>query len=160
MPAEPEGGGLVPSPDDERRRRAHTVARALEATLLGLEGVYDARVHVVFPAPARTVAGGAPPAPQASVVLVERAGGTKLPDEAVSALVLGAVEGLTPDGVSVLRDEVSLPPLDEAAWVQVGPFAVAADAAWKLRGLLGALASLLMATSLAAIGVGVRGVRS
>jgi type III secretion protein J len=102
------GGGLVRTPVEEQLCRVRVMERELEKTLQTVEGVLIARVHLVVPPPPRP---GQQPAPaKASAMLrvapgqAEQVRGSR---EALRALIAGGVEGLSPEEVSLMMDEVS-----------------------------------------------------
>jgi type III secretion protein J len=156
-PALSQSAGLVPSPDQERLRRLATTTAALESTLLAMDGVLDARVHAVAPVAERL--GASVEAPRASVVLVERANAQAPDDEAVRAIVVGAIEGLAPDAVSIVRSSVELPPPPPTELVQVGPWSVAAASEASLRSGVFGLASAVLVLAAFVVAFAVRSAR-
>lgn len=141
-------GGLVPSDDVERARRSAVVEAGLAQTYLAMRGVHDAYVHAVLPRSRDGLARGTVEPPRVAVVLVVRAAGDGPPDDAVQAIAMGAVEGLSASDVAVVRSVVRLPELSATTLVQVGPFAVSAASAPTLRLVLGALSGALVLMSL------------
>ena len=136
-------GGLVPSSDEERRRSTALIEAGLERTLLSLDGVYDARVHAVIPqADARGLTRSDPAPPRVSAVVVERATRPAPPNDALIAIIMGAVEGVTPDTIAIVRTAVELPVADDSAMSRVGPFVVAAESARPLQLTLLAMAAV------------------
>ncbi len=135
--------GLVASADDNLARRAQAIATDLERTLVTLDGVVDAFVHVVLAAPATRFSQNAPDPTRASVVLRHRADRPAPEEQAVRAIVQGAVEGIAWDDISVVWNAVTLPQAPDFSLAQVGPFVVSADSAPALRATLTALASLI-----------------
>lgn len=145
------GGGLVPSDNEERARRAAQAEQRLAATLSALDGVRDADVHVTLPV-VRDRLGGRETVVEAraSVVLVHRADQQPPGDDVVRAIATGAVEGLAPDQVAVIRSSVEVPPPRATALEAWGPFVVASSSRVLLQRifvagslLLGLLACLL-----------------
>ncbi len=127
-------GGLVPSADEERRRATALVETGVEETLLSLSGVYDAHVHAVIPqAESRGLGREVTPTPRVSVVLIERSSNPAPPDDAIVAILMGAVDRLTPESVAIVRSTITLPVAPETSWESVGPFVVAAESAGPLR---------------------------
>ncbi|WP_043712130.1 flagellar M-ring protein FliF [Corallococcus macrosporus] len=102
------GGGLVRTPVEEGVCRVRVMERSLEKTLQSVEGVLLARVHLVVPAPPRL--GQAPGPSKASAMLRVAPGSAarvRQSSETLKVLLAGGVEGLTPEAVSLLVDEVS-----------------------------------------------------
>lgn len=139
-----ESGGLVPSAENERARRAALIEAGLEETLLALDGVYEAFVHAVVPAPPAGFGAtrDAPEAPRVAIVVVEQGAGAP-PDEAIAAIAVGAVEGLSPERVAIVRSRVALPSPSSLELVPLGPFVVAAESAAGLRRTLVVMAGLV-----------------
>lgn len=140
-------GGLVPSDDIERARRSAVIEAGLAQTYLAMRGVHDAYVHAVLPRGRDGLARGAVEPPRVAVVLVVRAEGDGPPDDAVQAIAMGAVEGLSAGDVAVVRSVVRLPELAEATLVQVGPLAVSSASASTLRLVLGGMSAALLMVS-------------
>jgi type III secretion protein J len=138
---------LMPSPQAERARLDAATSRRLEGSLLALEGVLDARVHLVQPAPSL---GCAPEAPSASVLL-RAARAAPLPSDAeLRGLVAGSVEGLRPERVSLLVQRTDTPvPATDAPWASLGPWRVAQGDLALLRALLVGLLVLVLLQSAA-----------
>lgn len=148
-----ERGGLVPSDDAERSRRQRTLERDLAATLVSLENVREARVHLTLPAPPlRPGSRGAEAGPaRASVLLVVRAGDEAPSDAAVRALVIGAVDGLVADAISVVVAPVDVPPAPVSRLVELGPFAVAEESLTPLRTIVWAAGGFILALALSVL---------
>lgn len=142
--------GLVPSPEQERLRNSALVAASLEETLLSMDGVLDARVHLVLPAPAENRVG-----PQeteksrGSVVIVARSADSSPAADAIRAVVMGAVQGIEANDISVVASISPLPDAEPSRFVRVGPFSVESGSAFGLRAALAGLTTLLIATALA-----------
>jgi type III secretion protein J len=102
-------GSLVPSATEERALLIQALSGELARTLEAVDGVLSARVHVVLPGAHRP---GQPPTPaKASAYLRLRAGASArlgLEREALRALVAGAVEGLSPEAVTLVWSEVEV----------------------------------------------------
>jgi type III secretion protein J len=102
------GAGLVRSPVEEQLCRVRVMERDLEKTLQTVEGVILARVHLVVPAPPRP---GQQPVPAKGSAMLRVAPGyaeqVKGSRELLRALIAGGVEGLAPESVSLMVDEVS-----------------------------------------------------
>ncbi|NRD48692.1 flagellar M-ring protein FliF [Corallococcus exiguus] len=102
------GSGLVRSPLEEQVCRVRGMERELERTLQTVDGVLLARVHLVVPPPPRP--GQAPAPSKASAMLRTAPGGaTRVRKSAdmLRELIAGGVEGLSPEAVSLLVDEVT-----------------------------------------------------
>lgn len=123
--------GLIPTATQQRALMRHALAGELSETLQSVEGVLEARVHVVLPERDPL----APPdaektRPKASVLLRTRGKAPIKPAE-VKTLVAGGVKGLEPDHVSVVMvaaGQQGKRHKDDAiaSLAHVGPFAVAA----------------------------------
>lgn len=131
-------GGLVPSAEEERGRRLRSATTSLERTFLAIDGVLDARVHAVLPEPTRRRAEPSPSG-RAAVMLVHRSGMVLPSDDIIRAMVIGSIEGLAPDAVTVVRNERTLPAPPDLSIVPVGPLLVAEDSARALTILVSTL---------------------
>jgi len=102
------GGGLVRTPVEEGVCRVRVMERGLEKTLQSVDGVLLARVHLVVPPPPRV---GQPPGVSKAAAMLRVAPGSaarvRQSSETLKVLLAGGVEGLSPDAVSLLVDEVS-----------------------------------------------------
>jgi len=142
--------GLIPTATQERALMHHALAGELSRTLQSVEGILDARVHVVLPTRDPLVAPEqVQPGPKASVLLRVRGGGAPpLSQDQVKQLVAGAVKELTPQAVSVVMIRSAAGragaagAADLGALARVGPFRVEAGT----RGLL--LVTLIAAVML------------
>jgi type III secretion protein J len=88
--------------------RVRVLERGLEKTLQTVEGVLLARVHLVVPPPPRP--GQAPVPSKASAMLRVAPGSAarvRQASETLRGLLAGGVEGLSPEAVSLVVDEVS-----------------------------------------------------
>ncbi|MHB8872737.1 MAG: flagellar M-ring protein FliF [Myxococcaceae bacterium] len=102
------GGGLVPTPAEERARQVLGLSGDLAQTLETVDGVTSARVHLVLP-PTPRPGQSAQPA-KASAFLRVRPGAIERVNqgrEELRALVAGSVEGLSIDNVTLVVNEVS-----------------------------------------------------
>ena len=87
-------GGFVSSPLEERARYVFALSQEVEQTLLQLDGVVDARVHIAMPE--RNVFDDKPPSASASVVIIEQPGARLEARETdIKAIVTDGVEGLS-----------------------------------------------------------------
>ncbi len=146
--------GLLPSPDEERVLLQAATAGELERSLMRLDGVLDARVHLVMPArPRLSPPGATPDAPRASVLLrmAHGARAEPLAPDRVAALVAGAVDHLQADRVEVLIESTrpAAPTPPQETWAALGPLRVAPDSLGLLRGILAAAALLVLLTAAA-----------
>lgn len=100
-------GSLVPTPTEERALYLQALAGELSRTLESAEGVVSARVHLVPSPPGRSGA-PVPPAKAAAFLRVRPGAAERInaSREELKAVIAGAVEGLTPDGVTLVVSEV------------------------------------------------------
>ncbi len=143
LPESLEGGLLGPSPHVEHTLLVQRQAAELTSSLLRLDGVVDARVHLMLPYdPWRPEPRGDA---QASILLLERAAHpASATDEEISLLIAGAVERLESDAVSVVRVEaVTTRAPNGSAVKQVGPWLVVREHATTLEA---SLVSLIVLT--------------
>lgn len=153
-PALAASSSLVPSPHQERVQRLAATTAALESTLAAMDGVLDARVHAVVPSAERL--GATPEPPRASVVIVDRLDGGAPDDDAIRAVVVGAIEGLNRDSVSIVRSSVELPEPPAASLAQVGPWTVVDSSVAGLRAVLAALAGAVAVLAVLVIALALR----
>lgn len=86
--------GFVSSPLEERARYVFALSQEVEQTLLQLDGVVDARVHIAMPE--RNVFDDKPPSASASVVIIEQPGASLETRETdIKAIVTDGIEGLS-----------------------------------------------------------------
>jgi len=86
--------GFVSSPLEERARYVFALSQEVEETLLQLDGVVGARVHIAMPE--HNVLEDKPPSASASVVIIERPGADLEARETdIKAIVTDGIEGLT-----------------------------------------------------------------
>jgi type III secretory pathway lipoprotein EscJ len=121
----------IETPGELRAREAVRTERALEASLLRLPNVREARVHITPAAGLHALPETHAP-PAASVLIVRTPKSDSIAAHA-QALVAGAVPGLSPATVRVVEIERShaLPPLQLA---RIGPIVVSAQSAATLKG--------------------------
>ena len=88
--------GMISSPLEERARYLHALSQELEKTLLNMDGVLSARVHIVLP---ERTAPGEPLAPSSAAVFVKYENGTAFPAYVgkVRELVFKSIPGITGD---------------------------------------------------------------
>lgn len=136
---------LVPSQAAEHARLVAGTAGDIERTLLAVDGVLAARVHLSLPE--HDSLRDAPPGKAtASVFLEFRGSAPPLPEGAIQRLVAGGVAGLAPADVAVVTISRPAPPqAREAQLAHVGPIAVARGSQRPLQGVLaGLVASVLL----------------
>jgi len=109
--------GLVSSPAEERVRFIYGITQELSRTLTTIDGVIDARVHVVLPN--NDPVTGAQAKPASAAVLIRYAPNTGMDTlvPKIKELVANSIEGMSYDRVSVVlvRAEGAPPALPEAA---------------------------------------------
>jgi type III secretion protein J len=85
--------GFVSSPLEERARYLHALSQELERTLMQLDGVVAARVHIALPE--KDLLSDRPDSASASVVIIEEPGANlKERETDIKAIVTDGVEGL------------------------------------------------------------------
>jgi type III secretion protein J len=144
-------GSLVPSRTAEHARVVTGTGDELERSLLGLDGVVSARVHLGVPARDPMAFDDQPPGATASVLIRHRGAAPPLAPSEVQRLVAGAVPGLAPDQVSVVM--VPAPPRPrppERQLARLGPLTVTHASLFALRTMIG-VAVLLDAALLACV---------
>jgi len=139
----------LPSPAERRSALAAQTARDLEGSLQLLEGVTQARVHLILPATVKVKIPGAEPVPARASVLLRVSRADPAHVSQVRQILAGAVENLASDDihvVTVVRSQVLAP---EVELVPMGPFTVSAQSALGLRVVVGGLiaAVLVLATA-------------
>jgi len=148
-------GGIVPTSTQQQALMRHAVAGELSKTLQSVEGVVQARVHVVLPARNPLAPRDAPrPGARASVLLrVE--GKPPLTEDQVRKLVAGGVSGLSAQSVSVLvvrsRPEQTTTTGAAARLARMGPFTVVASSRTPLLVTLIVGLGLMLGASLLAL---------
>ena len=85
--------GFVSSPLEERARYIFALSQEVEQTLMKLDGVVDARVHIALPE--HSVLDDKPQSASASVVVIERPGAElELRETDIKAIITDGIEGL------------------------------------------------------------------
>jgi len=85
--------GFVSSPLEERARYVFALSQEVQHTLMALDGVVDARVHIALPD--RNLLDDKPQSASASVVIIERPGASLESRETdIKAIVTDGIEGL------------------------------------------------------------------
>jgi type III secretion protein J len=144
--------GLVPTATQERALMHHALSGELSRTLQAVEGVIEARVHVVLPERDPLAPADAPaPSPKAAVLLRAHPQ-PALDRKQVQELVAGSVRDLKPEAVAVVvvtakppRPAPSSTAKAPPALARVGPFRVdPSSRSLLLVTLTGALALLVV----------------
>jgi type III secretion protein J len=150
---------LVPSLAVERAQYLAGLAGDLERTLLAIDGVVAARVHVSVPAPEPF---GERPAQKAtaSVLLKHRGATPPVDPQAVQRLVAGAIAGLGAGDVTVVTVSHLAPPSEGRQLAHVGPIAVSRGSLGYVRALIAMLLGATMVLSIALVLVWMRGRRA
>lgn len=105
-------GGLIPTSQEERVMLQVATARELQGSLLTVQGVVDAQVHLVLPEKPRVrLSHEEAPRPRASVLLTWNAAQAEPPIavEEVRRLVSGSVDGLNAADVEVVLSPFTSP---------------------------------------------------
>ncbi|MBK8480031.1 MAG: secretion protein [Proteobacteria bacterium] len=146
--------GLVPTSTQERALLHHALAGDLTRTLQSIEGVHQARVHVVLPEASPFALPDAPrPQPRAAVLL-RVAAACPLHEAEAQRLVAGAIDGLDPARVSVVLHRAPATPRAAAAGstlASVGPFRVGLESRGALIATLVVAIVLIVASGLLAL---------
>ena len=138
-------GSLVPSRAAEHAQFLAGLAGDLESTLLGIDGVVSARVHLQVPEPDPLRSAPAEKA-TASVLVGHRGATPPLANESVARLIAGGVSGLLVEHVSVVQ--LARPTRAEGVESRlrhVGPLAVAQSSLRPLQLGFGGLILLVLA---------------
>lgn len=145
---------LVPSQTEQQALLRHALAGELTKTLQSIDGVREARVHVVLPRRNPLASPDTPrPKPRAAVLL-KVAGKPALTVAQVQRLVAGSVEGLEASAVEVVlapQAEGAKRATEPAALAGVGPFRVAATSRGGLLLTLILAIVLILAFALATL---------
>lgn len=131
-------GGLVPTATEERARYVAALGGELSRSIEAMSGVLEARVHVALPDHRRVALDDARPTPRASVLIRYRGSQPPYDENAVRALVSGAVQELDPEQVAVVGVAAGpAPERREANLVHVGPMTVTRGSSMTLKAILG-----------------------
>lgn len=159
---------LIPTPSEERGRYLNATAGEIEKTLETIDGVLEARVHLVLEDTDPLALDAKPrDAARAAVLLKLRPGAPPVAERDVQRLVAGSVAGLDPASVAVVLTSAAEPAEGAAApLAPLGPLRITAGTrpvliavlagALALLGLMAALL-LLLARRLAALERGASG---
>lgn len=139
---------LIPSLGQQQARLSQALGHELATTLKQVDGVVDARVHLVLPGRQPVLAARRQASPPRASVLVKLGRDRALSREQVQALVAGAVRDMEPSAVRVVLVKVpavavrpSTPVLESVGPFEVAPGSRAALVASLCMGLF-AIASL------------------
>lgn len=143
------GGGLIPTAQEERVVLQYATARELQSSLMRVDGIIDAHVHLVLPEEPRVQMGSDDDSePRASVLVQwrQRDGSPPLDADAIRQLVSGGVEDLRAESVHVVMTAVGDVEREavEIDFVQVGPFAVAPESQGILQALMAAMGLVII----------------
>jgi type III secretion protein J len=146
---------LIPTPSEERARYLDALAGEIERTLEAVDGVVNARVHLVLEEADPLAADAKPRNPaRAAVLLKARPGRAPLTEREVQKLVSGSVAGLDPAAVAVVTTAAVDPTEAAAPLASLGPLRITPGtrpllviAFGAAIGLLGLLAALLFVTA-------------
>ena len=94
--------GLISSPSEERVRYIYGITQELARTMTSIDGVLDARVHVVLPN--NDPVSGGPARPSTAAVLIRYAPAVSMDSVVpkIKELVANSIEGLSYDRISVV----------------------------------------------------------
>jgi type III secretion protein J len=136
-------GSLVPGRGDEQAKLTAGIAGELQRTLIGLDGVIDARVHLALPRRDPLEATASQPTPTAAVLLKYRSATPPLSADEISRLVSGAVPGLDPARVTVVSKAVEMDMNRTGTeLVLLGPLTTTRSSLPYLRWMIGGVALL------------------
>ena len=144
---------LVPTPTEERARYVEALAGEIERTLETVEGVVNARVHLVLPEPDPLAVDGKPRVPAQAAVLLKARAGRPVPilESEVQKLVAGSVPSLERAAVAVVVTPAPEGPAVPATnLVAFGPLRMTASSRSIVLGCVavGCLVVALLATLL------------
>lgn len=147
-------GSWIPSRSDERSKLLVGTAAELERTLLGIDNVISARVHLALPSNDPLEPDAALHVPTASVLIKHSGQTPPLSGTEIGRLVAGAVQGLDPEHVAVVLKGVAEPiGRTGTELVRLGPLTTTRNSLPYLRWMIGcvvtmnaSMAALLFAT--------------
>jgi type III secretory pathway lipoprotein EscJ len=136
-------GAFIPSRTDERAKLLMATAGELQRSLLGIDDVISARVHLAVPE-RDALAADAPSSPPTASVLLKH--GHALPPLStldIQRLVAGAVPGLAPADVVVVTKAVAEPVERKGTeLVRLGPLTTTRSSLPYLRWMIACVATL------------------
>ncbi|MEZ5403579.1 MAG: hypothetical protein R2729_28120 [Bryobacteraceae bacterium] len=111
--------GIIPTPGEEKARLLAALSGELSRTLRSIDGVADARVHVVIPDNSPLVDRAQWSPTTASVLIKHVSAKAPLDEAAIRNLVSRGVEGLQPDNVAVVFQKIvpKPPPPQDLRWL-------------------------------------------
>ncbi|MGI9504029.1 MAG: type III secretion system inner membrane ring lipoprotein SctJ [Geminicoccaceae bacterium] len=130
-----EKEGLVSSPMEERFRFVYALSQELADTISRIEGVLDARVHVVLPN-----AGDGSAMPSSAAIFVKHTEGAQIdksvPD--IKNLITNSIEGLSYDRVSVtlFPSEQASPSIIDDSMAEIAGIFVSRSSIDRLRSII------------------------
>jgi type III secretion protein J len=134
---------LIPSRADERARLLLATAGELQRSLLGIDDVISARVHLAVPERDVLEGDGPPTPPTASVLLKHGNAEPPLSTLDIQRLVAGAVPGLDPASVVVVTKAVAEPVERKGTeLVRLGPLTTTRSSLPYLRWMIACVATL------------------
>jgi len=104
-------GGMIPTASEEKAKLMVGLSGELARTLKSITGVVDARVNVVLPDNNPLLDKSQQNPPTASVLLRYRGNRAPLKEQEIQSLIAKGIEGLSPDGVSVVLKKVEDRPI-------------------------------------------------
>jgi type III secretion system YscJ/HrcJ family lipoprotein len=136
-------GSFIPSRADERAKLLMATAGELQRSLLGIDDVISARVHLAVPDRDALAREGPLPPPTASVLLKHGNAMPPLSANDIQRLVAGAVPGLEPDSVVVVTKAVAEPVERRGTeLVRLGPLTTTRSSLPYLRWMIACVATL------------------
>jgi type III secretion system YscJ/HrcJ family lipoprotein len=134
---------FIPSRADERAKLLMATAGELQRSLLGIDDVISARVHLAVPE-RDALAGDGPKAPPTASVLIKHGNATPpLSTLDIQRLVAGAVPGLDPQNVVVVTKAVAEPVERKGTeLVRLGPLTTTRSSLPYLRWMIACVATL------------------
>jgi type III secretion protein J len=146
---------LLPSPQQERLRHQAALGGELERSLMALDGVLDARVHLNLPDPGPRARPLDQPAlaPSAAVLLKVHPDARLPPPEELQGLIAASTQGLQPAQVTLVLQRAALPAAPAPRWASLGPLLLDPQSLAPLRWALGGALALiaLQAAAIAAL---------
>ncbi|MFH1438024.1 MAG: hypothetical protein ABIJ56_20110 [Pseudomonadota bacterium] len=134
-----ESGGIIPTAEEQRIRKAAAISEELTGTIESFHGVLEAKVLISLPEPQAFSGLEEEDRPESTAsVLVRFREEKSFNVEDIQRLVSGAVAGMKPANVTVvLNDEGGKPKRGKAAaYSRIGPFLVAPGSKGMLLGFI------------------------
>ncbi|RLB53201.1 MAG: secretion protein [Deltaproteobacteria bacterium] len=146
---------LIPTATEERARWVAAQSGELARSVEAMDGVLDARVHLALPMGRDRAFDEERPPPRASV-LVRKTPTSAMREEAVRALIAGAIPDLAAESIAVVSVEVAPATTRQASLVHIGPIAVTQGSAPILKAVFGGAFTLSALLALALLFTWVR----